>query len=68
MKIFVEEFLSLESVSVADATETYAIIDNQREYFKKWLPWVDYNTNVDDSATNIKSCMQKNDAGTKQRL
>mgnify|MGYP006093763029 FL=1 len=63
MKIFVEEFLSLESVSVADA-----IIDSQREYLKKWLPWVDYNTNVDDSATNIKSCMQKNDAGTKQRL
>ena len=38
MKIFVEEFLSLESVSVADATETYAIIDSQREYLKKWLP------------------------------
>ena len=68
MKIFVEEFLSLESVSVADATETYAIIDSQREYLKKWLPWVDYNTNVDDSATNIKSCMQKNDAGTSLNL
>jgi len=29
---------------------------------------VAYNTNVDDSATNIKSCMQKNDAGTSLNL
>ena len=64
MKINIENSLYLESVSVDDASQTYDLINSQRDYLGEWLPWVDYVKETKDCVTSIKNCVQRNEAGT----
>ena len=41
MLLPVRENLVMRSLSKDDAPEVYSIIDNNRDYLRTWLPWVD---------------------------
>lgn len=41
-----------------DARELYQLIDCNRAYLRQWLPWVDYETSVEDSRKFVLRCLQ----------
>lgn len=41
-----------------DAEEMYRLIDRNREHLRQWLPWVDYETSVEDSRNFIRTSLQ----------
>jgi ribosomal-protein-serine acetyltransferase len=41
MLLFVRKNLIMRSLSLNDAAEVYATVDGNRDYLRKWLPWVD---------------------------
>ena len=45
----------LRKIELTDANDIFRTIDSYREYFRKWLPFVDYTTNVTDSVAFIES-------------
>lgn len=40
--------LELRQFTMADAQELYTVADNNRDYLRKWLPWVDRTRSPDD--------------------
>ena len=48
IKIKVQGNISLETLTTGDSDEVFSVIDKNREYLRKWLPWVDI---TDTSAT-----------------
>lgn len=47
--LHISPFLQLHPARLTDAAELYALIDNNREYLRKWLPFIDVTTAVADS-------------------
>ncbi len=43
----------------ADADSLFTLVDTNRLYLRKWLPWVDATKTVEDSRNYIKSCLTK---------
>lgn len=43
----------LKQLELADAAEMFRLIDTNRAYLREWLPWLDYNTKVEDTAQFI---------------
>ncbi len=41
-----------------DAPELYRLIDRNRAYLRQWLPWVDYETSVEDSRSFVRRSLQ----------
>ena len=41
MLISVRDGLIMRSLSQNDASKVYAVVDNNRNYLRTWLPWVD---------------------------
>ncbi len=54
-QIPVRENLTMRSLTAQDAPEVYGVIDENRDYLRKWLPWVD-ETN---SAEKIRGIFEK---------
>src|SRR5690625_7374084 len=54
----VDEEITLQMLTAADAEELFAITDRSREYLREWLPWLDYTKSVDDSLQFIKNNFQ----------
>lgn len=38
------------------AEELFALVDKNRSYLKRWLPWLDHNTSVSDSESFLRNC------------
>lgn len=49
----------LKQLEPADAAEMYWLIDTNRTYLREWLPWLDYNQKVEDSASFIHSTIEQ---------
>jgi ribosomal-protein-serine acetyltransferase len=41
------------------AGETYEIVDRDREYLTKWLPWVDFTHSAGDIAVFIRRSLEQ---------
>lgn len=41
-----------------DAQALYGLIDSNRAYLRQWLPWVDYETSVEDSCRFVRRSLQ----------
>src|SRR5690625_233454 len=48
----------MRMLSVKDAEDLFNIINQSRDYLRKWLPWVDDTTSVEDSISFIKNGFQ----------
>ncbi len=42
-----------------DTQELFNLIEQNRNYFRTWLPWLDYNTTEEDSNNFILECQKK---------
>jgi ribosomal-protein-serine acetyltransferase len=49
----------LSLVELEDAEEIFALVDTSRNYLRKWLPWVDFNTTSEDTKMFIYSARQQ---------
>ena len=56
--IKVDENIELALTLPTYAESIYEIVDRNRDEFKKWFPWVEYNTNSDDTKEFIQECLE----------
>ena len=56
-RLKIDENISLRQIELTDATDIFNIINSQREYLGKWLPFVEYTQKVKDSEKFIQSVM-----------
>ena len=42
----------------ADATELFGLIERNRGHLRQWLPWVDYETSIEDSRRFVRRSLQ----------
>lgn len=49
----IEEQLELRLLKQEDAQEVFELIDRNRAYFREWLGWLDYSTEMKDVLKNI---------------
>ncbi|MFL2975852.1 MAG: GNAT family N-acetyltransferase [Candidatus Thalassarchaeaceae archaeon] len=57
--LFVEEGLEIVVPMEGDAQELFIIVDENRAYLRKWLPWLDDVKSVDDELALIRSLSEK---------
>lgn len=55
--------VQLRLLAETDAEELFALTDRNREYLRKWLPWVDGARSVSDTREFIKSTIEKRAGG-----
>ena len=45
------------------AEELFGLVDANRDYLKKWLPWLDFNRSAQDTEAFIKSVIEQYESG-----
>jgi ribosomal-protein-serine acetyltransferase len=63
MKFDISPTLYLRLLQPEDAAELFAVVDENRDYLRQWLPWLDANIAPADSLAFIKSIHLQLDAG-----
>ncbi|AKL95739.1 ribosomal N-acetyltransferase YdaF [Clostridium aceticum] len=58
-KYVVENDIELRLLQNGDAEELYKLIDCNRAYLRKWLPWVDSSKTCEDTKSFIESTMNQ---------
>lgn len=58
-KFQVSKIVFLRTLTTADAPGVFNLVENNRSYLREWLPWVDENTCVGDSAKFIQSTLEQ---------
>lgn len=58
-EIKINDKLSLKSRREEDAEECFQLVDRNRDYLKKWLPWVDGTLSAEDTKKYIIECREK---------
>jgi ribosomal-protein-serine acetyltransferase len=64
MMIKVGDSITLELLDDKHAAETFALIDTNRKFLKRWLPWVDSMQTVAHFKNYIAHCKQQHKDGT----
>ena len=68
MKTFdLSDGITLTEVRINDAPDIFRTLDANREYFGRWLPFVEYTYTVDDSVAFLEMFL-KTPGGTKEYL
>ena len=57
MTLTVNAAISLKEIDLSDANVIFVTIDSQREYLRKWLPFIDNTKEVTDTRRFIKAMM-----------
>jgi len=55
MRLSINEELSLKQIEISDTAPIFKIIDGQRPYLGKWLPFVEFTKDFSDVEAFIKS-------------
>src|SRR5262245_47119691 len=55
----VDDETSLELIQDEHAAEVFAVVDANRAYLRRWLPWLDQNTAVDHTRAWARANMQQ---------
>lgn len=63
-EIPVEKNITLRQLRLEEADHIFAVVDNNREYLNKWLPWVNGTNSARDSAEFIEDTINKRMQGT----
>jgi len=58
-EIKVDDSLSLRQLRPDEANILFELVEKDREYLGKWLPWVDSTKSLEDSREFINTTMQK---------
>jgi ribosomal-protein-serine acetyltransferase len=59
----IREGVYLELLEEHHAAQVFALVDCERAYLRRWLPWVDATQTVEDSVSFIKSSLEQFAAG-----
>jgi len=62
--IAVDDDLSLVAPISEDASELFSVVDSNREYLRKWLPWLDSNMSLIDEINFIEISQKDRLQGT----
>ena len=57
--LLVEDGLELNEPNEEDAEELFSLVEENREYLREWLPWLDDVSSVEDEKTLIRMEAQK---------
>ncbi|MDD4293550.1 MAG: GNAT family N-acetyltransferase, partial [Bacteroidales bacterium] len=57
MTLTVNAAISLKEIDLSDANDIFRTIDSQREYLRKWLPFIDNTKEVTDTRRFIRAMM-----------
>lgn len=60
----VDEHTTLRQVQASQAEELFDLVDRNRDYLAKWLPWVDDTRNPADSRYFIEKMLDHRQSGT----
>jgi ribosomal-protein-serine acetyltransferase len=55
--IKVNEHIALQTITLADSTDMYNTINSQRGYLGKWLPFVAFTQQIEDTRNYIRSVL-----------
>lgn len=55
--LIVDSEIHLKEIEITDAALLYKTIDSNREYLKRWLPFVDYTNSIKDEENFIQSVL-----------
>ena len=55
IQLIVSDEIELKQLKVTDASDIFSIIDSQREYLGKWLPFIAQTKTIDDTLAFIHS-------------
>lgn len=58
LKLNINDHFHLRQTVPDDAEETFALVDKNRFYLRKWMPWVDAVQSAEDSRENLESLQQ----------
>jgi ribosomal-protein-serine acetyltransferase len=50
------EGLYLTLAELRHAPKLFQLVEQNRDYLRNWLPWLDYNTTVEDSENFLRNC------------
>ena len=59
IRLLVDDDLILKEIQLNDADAIFEIIDNQRDYLREWLPFIDYTRHSGDTRAYILSLYDK---------
>ncbi len=62
-RAFVRDDVYLQLLEERHAAQVFALVDREREYLRRWLPWVDATQTVDDSLSFIRSSLEQFTSG-----
>lgn len=62
--IKVDDKLRLRQLHLSEAEEIFRLVDEDREYLGKWLPWVEATKSVSDNREFLATVIQDREAGT----
>lgn len=46
-------------IQKSDAKEIWGLVDSNRKYLKEWLPWLDWNTTIEDTVKFVARSMEE---------
>ena len=58
-EIEVSDALRLSPVKREDAASIFALVEKNRSHLREWLPWLDFNTAVEDSEAFIENALKQ---------
>jgi ribosomal-protein-serine acetyltransferase len=63
VKIEIEDGLQLKSLELRESEEMLLLVNANRAYLRKWLPWLDMTTNIDEMIAFVESAMRQHTSG-----
>lgn len=68
LEFYINKDLRLKLLEISDTERIYELMDNSREYMRKWLPWIDSNVSSKDSENFIKNSIEEYEANKTFKL
>jgi len=62
--ISIDKHLHLRQMQREDVNDLFTLVDNNREYLSKWLPWVDATKKPTDTASFVSSTLEARQNGS----
>lgn len=59
----IDRDLALRAIGEADAEALFALIDQNRDHLRAWLPWLDANTSIEQTRSFIRSVLEQDEQG-----
>jgi ribosomal-protein-serine acetyltransferase len=63
VRIAVEDGLYLKSLELREAEPLLLLVDANRPYLRRWLPWLDMTKNIDEMIAFVESALRQHTSG-----